>query len=491
MRPRLFFFVLVLLPSGTLLGCATQTNLITGENQRAAYSWQQEVQLGQEADRSVVAQFGVYDDPQLTAYVEGVGQRVLRASAYGLETTPAEVRSTPFHFKVLDSPVVNAMALPGGYIYVTRGLLTHLDNEAQLAVVLGHEIGHVLGRHISRRQAGAQLGQIGLIGAAILGEVVAPGRGVGEGIANYAGAGMQLLFLRYSRDDEREADRAGVAYAELAGYDAASAARLFRALERIGQVEGAAVPGFMSTHPEPGDRQQTIPQLAAEYDGTAENAEDFLAQLDGVILGDDPRQGFVEADVFYHPELRLQFDIPRGWQLTNTASAVQITEPSGRAAMEFAFAQEQTAEAAARAFASQQGVTVADQRNVALGSRAVRLQGSANTEQGALGFVVYFIEYGGRVYRFYGLAPAASFRTYQDAIEGAIQSFDRLSDSRLLNRAPIRVDVVRAPRAAPFTSFLRGRPTAYGVDDVHLAILNQVEPNETIAAGTPLKLPTE
>jgi predicted Zn-dependent protease len=471
-----------------LAGCASQTNLVTGENQRAAYTWAQEVQIGREADQQVVAQFGLYDDAALAAYVNTIGQRVLAASAYGMETTPAEIRNTPFYFKVLDSPVVNAMALPGGYIYVTRGLLAHLENEAQLAMVLGHEVGHVLGRHISRRQAGAQLGQLGLLGAAILGQVVG-GANVGQGIAQYGGAGLQLLFLRYSRDDEREADRAGVAYAELAGYDAATGADLFRALERISQVEGSSAPGFLSSHPEPGDRQVTIPQLAAQYDGTAINGEAFLAQIEGVVLGDDPRQGFVENETFYHPDLRMQFDIPRGWRVNNMASAVQIVEPNGRAAIELTFAQESSADAAASALASQQGIQVSDRRNVSLGSRAVRVEGAANTQQGQLGFVAYFIEDQGRVYRFTGIAPAAQYASYRSTMDGSIGSFRRLTDSRFLNRQPVRLDVTEAPRTASFSSFLQGRPTPYGMDATRLAIMNQVEPGTSVPAGTELKLP--
>ena len=481
----------VLVLTLALAGCASQTNMVTGESQRAAYSWAEEVQIGREADPQVIAQFGLYDDPALSAYVNTIGQRVLAASAHGVQTTPAEIRNTPFHFKVLDSHVVNAMALPGGYIYVTRGLLAHLDNEAQLAVVLGHEIGHVLGRHISRRQAGAQLGQLGVLGAAILGEVVAPGRGVAEGIAQYGGAGLQLLFLRYSRDDEREADRAGVAYAELAGYDAATAADLFRAIERIGEVEGASMPGFLSSHPEPGDRQQTIPTLAAEYDGTELNAEAFLAQLEGTVLGEDPRQGFVEGSTFYHPELRMQFNTPSGWRVNNTASAVQIVEPNGRAAIELTFAREQTADAAARALAAQQGLQITDQRNVSLGTRAVRLEGVATTQQGQLGFLAYFIEDGGRVYRFTGLAPAAQFASYRGAMDSSIGSFRRLTDSRMLSRQPVRVDVVEVSRAGAFSTFLQGRPTPYGMDATRLAIMNQTDTGTTVPAGAALKLPDE
>ncbi|MEL7363057.1 MAG: M48 family metalloprotease, partial [Bacteroidota bacterium] len=152
----------VLLLPIVLLGCATSTNFITGENQPAAYTWAEEVQIGQEADASIIAQYGVYDNPELSAYVTRIGEEVLRQSALRQAPAPPEVQNTPFTFRVLDSPVVNAFALPGGFVYVTRGLLAHLDNEAQLAMVLGHEVWHVAGRHASKRAAVQQRNVIGL-----------------------------------------------------------------------------------------------------------------------------------------------------------------------------------------------------------------------------------------------------------------------------------------------------------------------------------------
>jgi predicted Zn-dependent protease len=495
MHPRSFrlLVLLVVLPVLPLSGCGTtQTNLVTGESQRGAYTWPEEVQLGREADQQITAQYGLYDDARLTAYVERIGQAVLRTSAYSdPNVTPAEIRNTPFHFRVLDSPVVNAFALPGGYIYVTRGLLAHADNEAQLAVVLGHEIGHVLARHASRRAASAQLGQLGLFGAAILGGVLGGGN-VAEGILNYGGVGVQLLFLRYSREDEREADRAGVAYAEFADYDAAQAADFFDTLERLSQQSESGIPSFLSTHPDPAEREQTIPQLAAQYDpqGTEVNADPFLDAIEGIILGDDPAQGYTEGSRFYHPELRFQFEVPSGWAVNNTPAAVVIQEPGGQAVLEFTFAQGSTAQEAARQFAAQQGVQIADQRNASVGgNNAVSLRGAANTQQGAVAFLTYFIEYGGNVYRFMGLTGANTFDRFGSTFNRAITSFERLSDPRYLNREPVRLAVARADRSAPFSSFLRGRPTPQGMSEEELAILNGVQLSAQVPSGAALKLP--
>jgi predicted Zn-dependent protease len=486
--------LLLLTPLGlTLPGCGTQTtNLVTGETTRGAYSWQEEVQIGQEADPQIKATFGLYDDDAIQRYVEQLGQEVLQVSAYTDANTPAEIKNTPFHFAVLDSPVPNAMALPGGYIYVTRGLLAHLENEAQLSVVLGHEIGHVLARHSSRQALSAQQGQLGLLGAALGSAVLGADPGLTQGILEYGGTGVQLLFLKYSRDAEREADLAGVAYAEYAGYDAAEAAAFFGALERLSEQGGGGIPPFLSTHPDPSEREQSIPELAAQYEtGTAVNREQYLARIEGIVVGDNPRQGFVENSTFYHPDLRFRFDIPTGWNASNGASAVQIAEPNGRAVMEFTFAQEQSsAEAAGRAFAGQQGLTIREQGGATIGAgSAYAVAGTANTQQGELGFIVYFIEYGGNVYRFMGLTGASTLSTYDDQFLQVFRSFDQLTASSYLNRQPVRLEVVEASRTAPFRQFLQGRTMPPGLTEENFAIINNVQLNEQVAAGTPLKLP--
>ncbi len=488
LRPLFFVLLLITLP---LIGCGTaSTNLITGETVRGAYTWQEEVQIGTEADQQIIAQYGLYDNAGLAAYVERLGQEVLQTSAYTDPTTPAEIRNTPFYFRVLDSDVVNAFALPGGYTYITRGLLAHLENEAQLAVVLGHEIGHVLGRHSSQRALKAQQGQLGLIGAAVLGGVVGGG-GVAEGILNYGGTGVQLLFLANGRDAERESDRAGVAYAEFAGYDGAEAASFFRSLGRLSAQAGGSLPSFLSTHPDPGEREQTIPQLAAQYDtGTRVNSAEYLQQIDGIVLGTNPRQGFTENSVFYHPDLRFEFDVPNGWQVANGAAAVQIGEPNGQAIIQFTFAQESSAQAAGRAFAGQEGLQVSDQGGTRInGNTAYTVSGTANTQQGELALLATFVEYDGEVFQFLGYTGASSFSTYRDEFQSTAGSFTRLTDSDKLNRQPVRLDVVQANRTASFQSFLSGRPMPYGMDANGLAIMNEVQLNEQIPSGTALKLP--
>ena len=481
---------LLLLAAGLSACGTTNVNYVTGESQRGAYTWAQERQIGTDADQQIVAQFGVYDNAALSQYVAGIAQSTLSTSAWGQPTTPAEIRNTPFTFRVLDSPVVNAFALPGGFVYVTRGLLAFLENEAQLSVVLGHEIGHVLARHSSRQAQRAQFGQLGVLGAAVLGGVIGGGR-VAEGIAQYGGTGAQLLLLSYGRDAEREADLAGVAYAELAGYDAAQASRFFRSLQRLGAESGQSVPNFLASHPDPGEREQTIRQLAAQTDtGTAVEAAAYLQRIDGIVLGEDPRQGFSEGSTFYHPELRFRFDFPSGWQVQNSAQAVQIAEPNGRAAIQMTLVQQASAQAAAQALASQQGVQSGGVRTTTInGNRAATVDGTVAQQQGALQFTAAFIEYGDNVYQLLGLAPQASFSQSQRAMEQSLQSFERLTESRYLNRAPVRLDFTTTRRSASIQSLLSGRTLPTGLTAEEVAIMNQVTLTESIPSGTRVKLP--
>lgn len=485
--PALLLALLLLSACGT-----TNTNYVTGEEQRGAYTWAQEVELGREADRQISAAYGLYDNAALSQYVQQLGEEVLQTSAYSDPSTPAEIRSTPFTFRVLDSPVVNAFALPGGFIYVTRGLLAHLENEAQLAVVLGHEIGHVLGRHSSEQAARQQLSQLGLLGAAVLGGVVGGGQ-VAEGILNYGSVGTQLLTLKYGRGAEREADRAGVAYAEFAGYESMEAVEFFETLQRIGEASGqGSLPNFLSTHPNPGERAQTIPQLAAEFapGGTEVGEREYLTRIDGIVLGENPRQGFVEGNTFYHPDLRFRFSYPRGWRLQNSPAAVVIGEPDGRAAIQFTFAQEQTAEAAARAFASQQGIQVNRSQRVSIGGYpGYRVEGGAQQQGGALGFSATFVEYGGNVYQILGLTSANAFGQYVDEFRATAESFDRLTDPQYLNREPVRLDLVSVNSTTTIQALLRGRTLPRDFDAQEVAIMNQVDLTEPIPTGSLVKLP--
>lgn len=254
--------ICLLLTFGVIVSaCSIQQSAISGDRRAYGYSWDQEKQIGKDADLQIQQQYGIYDNYELQTYVDHIGQEMLAVSHMNRPDTPAEYEGTDFYFRVLDSPVVNAFALPGGYIYVTRGLLSYLDNEAQLSVVLGHEIGHVIARHASQRAFEQQMGQIALIGGAIGGEMLGLSGGDILGIGTQA---TQILFLSYSRDDERESDRLGVEYSSMKHYKAAEGAQFFVSLERMSRQTGQSIPDWQLTHPDPAERANSIPELAEE-----------------------------------------------------------------------------------------------------------------------------------------------------------------------------------------------------------------------------------
>ncbi len=474
--------------------CAVSKNPVSGKKRAYGYTWQQEQQLGKESHPQIVAQFGLYDDPGLQQYVNRVGQDVLSKSHLRRADTDPEFRNTPFTFTVLDSPVVNAFALPGGYIYVTRGLLTHLDNEAQLAVVLGHEIGHVAARHSSKRAFEQQIGQIGILGGAILGQEVL-GLPAGD-LLNAGSTATQLLLLSYGRDDERESDALGVQYAAMSNYKASEGAALFTSLKRLAAGSEGGIPSFMSTHPDPGEREVRIPKIAAEYEGryamNEVRAREFLNEIEGVTLGENPRQGFVESGFFYHPDLRFRFPIPSGFQVINQPSQVAMVNQDQSAVLIFSISNAASPQAAAQAFAGQQGLQVEESGPVRSGRNgAYYVLASAQTQQGgAVRVLTYYQSYNNAVYAFTGYSAANTFAQHRDAFTRVMQNLEPINDSRILNIKPTVVNVVAAPRTAAFRTFLPSTLPP-GMTAEELAILNQVSLNDPIERGTLLKLPTQ
>ena len=492
-------FIVLVAASLAMPSCvAVQENPVSGRKRAYGYTWEEEKELGKQTDQQIIEQYGVYDDPELQAYVEQVGERVLAQSHLRREDTDERYRNTEFTFRILDSPVINAFALPGGYNYLTRGLLAHLENEAQLAMVLGHEIAHVAARHSSARAAKAQFAQLGLIGGAIASELALGGGGAE--ILDLGGQGLQLLFLSYSRDAEREADQLGVEYSALANYKAGEGAGFFSALDRVSDQQEGSLPNWLSTHPEPEEREEKIPRLAAEWEERTEmtivDRDPYLERLEGLTVGDNPREGFVEDGTFFHPDLRFLFPVPNGFRVNNTKAAVQMVGPDQQAVVVFAAARDiagtdvSSPREAARAFAQQEGLQVVESGEARAGDLSayfVLADAQAQGGQSARA-LTYFVEYGGMVWGFLGYTSVDAFSNYQDTFLRTMRGFQRLTDQRILNVQPTRLQVVRASRTAPFRSFVPDQlPPSMTAEDV--AILNQIELDETVEQGTLIKLP--
>jgi predicted Zn-dependent protease len=476
--------------------CVVQQNPISGNKRAYAYSWQQEIQIGQEVDQEIVSQYGLYDSDELATYVTDLGEDLLEVSHMRREDSAEMFKNTEFTFRVLDSPVVNAFALPGGYIYVTRGLMAHLNNEAQLAVVVGHEIGHVAGRHASQRALSQTIGQVAVIGGSILGQELL---GLpGQSLMNLSGQAAQLLFMSYSRDHERESDRLGVEYSAMKQYVAAEGAEFFTSLRRISEKSGQSIPNMLSTHPNPGEREQTIPRLANEwreqgYEQTEYGTERYMDLLDGIVFGDNPRQGYEDDGRFVHPELEFYYPIPQQWQLVNQPSQVVLVKGEGEAVMILRIDSENTsARESVNQFTNQEGFTLQESGEAqSAGSwRAYQAEGTIDQEDNRLGVHVYAVEFQDRVYRFINYSLESDFSTHIEDFQYVTSRFDRLTDERILNIQPVRLQVVQADQRKTFRQYL---PDQLPMDIEHedIAIINQVELDTMIEPGTLLKIPVQ
>lgn len=493
LRPGAVVALLTLFVVVSVAGCAVSRNPLSGRKRAYAYSWQQEIQLGREADASIMAEYGLYDDPELTRYVDSLGQALLAVSHLRRPDALPEWRETAFTFRVLDSPVVNAFALPGGFVYVTRGLMAHVEDEAQLAVVIGHEIGHVAGRHASRRAATQMLGQALLIGGALGGQALF-GDEVASGILNLGSQATQLLFLRYGRDDERESDDVGVEYAALAGYDAARAADFFGTLRRLGEQSGQSLPAFLSTHPDPGEREQTVARLAAEWKQTQSMetvARDrLLAHVEGIVAGQNPRQGFVRDGEFLHPDLAFRFPVPEGFTVVNQPARVVMMGPEQKAMIVFQLVPGvTTAREAAEQFSARDDLTVVQ---AGIGSSngfpAQFVVAEATTEDGGVLRVRgHFVDYGERVFAFLGVTAQADYPTWEGVFTRTMQRFGPLQDPAVLSIEPTRIALVRASGEGPLSALLPADPPG-GFTPAALAILNQRTLSSTVAAGERIKV---
>ena len=285
---------------------------------------EKEAELGAEEHLKVLQEFGgAYDDPGLSRYVSSVGELLARTS---------EMPDLDFTFTVLDSPIVNAFALPGGYIYVTRGLLALADNEAELAGVLAHEIGHVTARHTAERYGQSVLAQTTAIGAELL---------LGEAAGDLAGTGGLLFVRSWSRDQEHEADLLGVRYLSRVGYQPQAMAGFLNRLQAHSRLEAEAQgrPGradefsLLQTHPRTADRiELAVREAGAKPVADPLVARDiYLGKIDGLLYGDNPREGVIRGQRFLHPDLRVAFEVPDGFSLFNSPTKVVAREPRGSA----------------------------------------------------------------------------------------------------------------------------------------------------------------
>lgn len=476
----------------TLQSCSR--NPVTGKKELIFMSQEQEIALGAQSHPSVVATMGLYDDTKLQNFINEKGKAMAAIS---------HRPDLPYQFYIVDSPVVNAFAVPGGYVYFTRGIMAHFNNSAEFTGVLGHEIGHITARHSARQQTTQVLGTVGLMAGMVLSDKV---RQMGD----QAMQGLQMVLLSYSRAHESESDKIGVGYSGKIGYDAREMAQFFGTLKRLSDKSGQSIPTFMSTHPDPGDRQNNVNQMAQEYQkanpGTyLVERDSYLRMIDGIVYGNDPKQGFVENWNFYHPELKFQFPVPRDWQYENTPIQFQMAAKDGKSMMMLTVAEGKTLEEAAQKVVKNYNFKVLENKNTTIngipalamvsqiqpeqqqGAQTTTAQTPAQDPKTVVQVGTWLLQYNGMILAIHGMAYAPAFNDSYGTFRGVAEGFKTLNDPDKLNRKPERIRIKTVTRTASFKDTMK----SFGMPDNRideLGILNQMQPTDNVTQGTLIKV---
>lgn len=481
---RLAMLLLAIAP----LVAACSTNPATGRPTFTAFmSEADELRVGREQHPQIVAEFGgVYDDPELTRYIDSIGQLLARTS---------ERPDLKFTFTVLNSPVVNAFALPGGYVYVTRGLLALANNEAEIAGVIGHEIGHVTARHSAQRYSQAMLANIGLMGVAI-----ATGSGA---LANIAGAGAQVYLQSYSRDQEFEADLLGVRYLSRATYDPRAMSSFLNNLLADSRLDAALAgrPGaadeynIMATHPRTADRVRRAIEAAGERavaDPMVER-DIYLDKIDGMLYGDDPKEGIIKGRRFAHPILKFEFTVPEGFRLYNSAAAVLAKGPEG-SVIQFDRAPQAPSGDLLEYLAYDWGRQISLdklERITVNGMEGATGVARVRTNAGTADLRLVAIRYdSGTVYRFIMLTPTNLTAGLSEGLRRTTYSFKKLSDAEARALKPLRIRVVTVQSGDTVQS-LAARMAFDDHQVERFRVLNGLAEGATLTPGQRVKLVTE
>jgi predicted Zn-dependent protease len=481
MRPTLLMRLSTLLLAATLANCAT--NPVTGNPNLVLMSESQEIAIGKREDGNVRKQYSGYDDDLLQQYVNEIGQRLAKVSHRpGLD----------YQFLVVDSPEVNAFALPGGYIYITRGIMSYLNSEAELAGVLGHEIGHVTARHSVQQLSASTAANVGV---SIL-QIFVPQAGgmIGSNVINVLGG---ALLSGYGRDHELEADRLGAEYLARTGYDPQAMVKVVAVLKNqelfdaeVAKAEGRqprAYHGLFASHPDNDTRLQQVVGEAARFKQASVHTgqEEFLRRTDRMIYADNPKQGVLRNHHFYHAELGVAVSFPPGWQARNRPQNVSATGPQGEAIVDM------------RAGGPAKGTPAEVLR------RALKLSSSeavTPTTVNGMQAAIVTTTVGGRPTRaicvFHGKAAyllagqarsAAGFQQYEKDIEATLMSFREMTDEERALARPLRLRVITASPGLTFAALARKSPLGSYAEG-HLRVINGRYPAGEPVAGQPLKI---
>ena len=478
--------ILICLSASLLISNSCAVNPVTGKKQLVLMSESQEIAMGAATDPEIVAQYGRYEDKILQDFITQKGNEMAAIS---------HRPDLKYEFKIVDSEVLNAFAVPGGYVYFTRGIMAHFNNEAEFAGVLGHEIGHITARHSVSQQSKAILGQVGLIGSMILVPQVAE-------FAEPLSEGLGLLFLKFGRDAERQSDELGVEYSSKIGYDAKEMAGFFNTLERQSSgSESAELPDFLSTHPNPGDRNIAVSKLSDEWKKKLNlinpkvSRESYLKKIEGLIYGEDPKQGFLENDVFYHPVLKFQLNTPKGWNYQNKPQELEFAPKDGKAILIMTLIAGKSLEEAASYVVEKNNLQVLESNQITVnGLNALSILADVKVEQQkqqqqapTVRTLSYLIQYKDNIYHILGASSVTDFNSYSENFLQTMKNFKELKDASKLNKQPERIRIKPVKQSGTLKQALN----SYNMPEKkqeEISLLNGMLLTDKVLAGSLIKI---
>ncbi|MGH1376507.1 MAG: M48 family metalloprotease [Alphaproteobacteria bacterium] len=482
MIKRFFYIFSVFACSALLTGCST--NPATGKQQfTALMSPQQEVQVGAQEHKKIIGQYGLYNDKNLQSYVSQVGKRVVK------DTERTDVQ---YKFYLLDSPIVNAFALPGGYIYISRGLLALANSESEMASVLAHEAGHITARHSAERYSHSVVTSLG---AMILSTAIGS-----SGASEALGVGSNLYLSSYSRGQENQADSLGIRYLSRSGYTPKAMSAFLQNLNadkqldsqldgKKGQQDKAA--SYFSTHPATADRVNKTVVEARQYpQGGDVREEAYIRRLNGMVYGDSAKQGFVRGQTFYHPEIGFKFSVPNGFKITNQPSRVIGSSKDGTLVI-FDMISNKNGYSPMRFMKDEwaKGKPVDGAENITINGMSAAtssIVGSVNGQQAHVRLVA--IRWAkDRIARFQVVYPSGTSSNVLSALKKSTYSFKRLGASEKKSLKPYRVKIVTAQRGDSVGSLAR-KMVFDDYREERFRVLNGLAPRDGLKAGRAYKI---
>lgn len=479
--------LLLLLPIVSLAGCAT--NPVTGEQNIALMSEDQELAIGRQTHDEIIKAYGVYDDPRLQRYIEDIGDRLAAHSH-----RPGLI----YRFTILDSADINAFALPGGYIYITRGLLAYLNSEAEVAAVLGHEIGHVTARHAVQQYSAAQMANIG----AALASIFVPGMGnqAAGTLMNLAGT---AILRGYSREHELQADHLGAVYMAQTGYNPEAMLDVLKVLkdqqlyaQKIADLEGREAQtyhGLFSTHPDNDTRLQEVVGTARSLQTPGEplvGRDQFLNLIDGLVFGDSKQAGIVRNNTLYHADLGFALSFPHGWRVENQPAQVIATAPGG-AALLILQARDLNKRMTPREFLlnNLQPDHIDDEQSLTInGLPAYTLRTSVNTQWGQRPARYTTLFFHDKAYTLIGVSrDVAGLQEHNVAFLNTARSFHELTENGSQYAQPLRLKVIEVAADQDYAGLAAHSPLEYFAE-AQLRLLNDDYPQGETNTGERLKI---